>query len=394
MKDLIPSPDQALDPTVGLPVEDKKRRPFALAYLGTLGVALILIFLVNCLGNENGLFPSPLRPATTDRAWKTRRLEQMVQTEGPPKVLILGSSRMIQLSPSYVEAITGKKTYNYAVTGGNMIDCLTQYRYALRIGAKPDLIILNADEDMLASGLTRANLRLMGHAGLFREVPRSERLSAFIGALKGINLVGTLRSARALCERTSTAEGRQLHRKDFLFLEDGYRINPERAIAREFGTFVLDREIMMDLSQQRSGDETDYESGLGAGLVPQMQAFLHELLASAKVHGIDVYVVTTPEHPSIRETKLGILRKHLRRQLQEYLQRECGQFAFRYCDFADLASFSGNPDEFWDSIHQTPVNIQRMTNALFGLDPKTEVVSLPSDFELLRRLGVKPSGGL
>jgi hypothetical protein len=373
--------------------EENSRFTFAATYVATCLILLVSALTVNFFGNANDLFPSPLRPAVSDRAWKTRRLEHMVRTESPPKVMILGSSRIIQVCPSYIEAITRKKTFNYAVTGGNMIDCLAHYRYALKIGAKPDLIILNVDEGMLAQGPSRGNLRMVGHLGLFSEAPAREKWRILLSVVKGLDLDVTMRSIRALLRTTSLPDERVLQQTNFIFLEDGYRINPRRAMLRHSSTFALDEEIKRDLSEHGAEHGIDFQDDKVPMINHQMKIYLHELMKSSKEEGIDVHVITTPEHPSVRQTKRGNTRRQLLKPLTEHLQAECSQFGFLYRDFSDLASFSGDPDEFWDSVHQTPVNIQRMMNALFGIDPKTEVVSLPSDIELLRRLGIKPPPG-
>ena len=130
------------DPSIGLaPAQaSAERRPatflaiFGLAFLAVLGLAL----LVNFLGNGSGMMPSPLAPSRLERAWKTRRIDALVQEGRMPQAIILGSSRVMQIRPDYVQAITGRRAFNYGVSMGCTVDFLTQLRYLLRVVQSPN----------------------------------------------------------------------------------------------------------------------------------------------------------------------------------------------------------------------------------------------------------------
>lgn len=359
---------------------------FALTFVATVVVTIVGAVAINILGNAGDLFPSMFRPALSDRAWKARRLATIVRTEAPPKVLILGSSRVMQMRPDYVGAITGKKVFNNAVTGGNLLDCLVQFRYALRIGAKPDLVIMNVDEGMLQGDVTQANLRLCGHAGLFQEIPPEEKPAMIRSLFQGLNLELTRKSLGALLRPASDADGPFFRYSNFVILPDGYRFNPRRAIARENGDYDLQTEILRDLEDARVR-----QSGNAAKpcLSPKLLGCLRQLLAQAKAEGIAVRVITTPQHPSVADSVQGRLRNRLLEELRQRIRDECGRFGFTYHDFSDLASFGGDPNEFWDAMHQTPVNLQRMTNVLFGIEPTKTVVPLVADTVILTRSGYR-----
>lgn len=361
---------------------------FAIIFLATCLSLVVTSLLINYVGNADDLFPSTIHPALSDRAWKTRRLERMVSSETPPAVLILGSSRMMQIDPAYVEAVTRKKTYNYAVTGGNILDCLATYRYARRLGIRPLTILMNVDEEMLLEGSSLANTRLAGHAGLFGELPSDEQRKLALQVLRGLDWGTTARSLGRLWRNDVQDNGKTLQQSKFIFLENGYRINPARVFAKTSGSFDLSREIEADVTGvdalRRRGLRFDQVRAFS----PKRLEYLQELMSSAHDDRITMYVVITPIHPSATESEVGDTRKRFLAPLQAHLQSECRTYGCIYRDFSDMASFAGDPNEFWDSLHQTPVNMRRMTNALFGLDPKRPVIDLPSEVEILRQLGI------
>ena len=130
-------------------MKDANRRPavhgsrlFVLMYFGGFFAALFVVIVVNLLGNGCNLFPAPWAPSSYERAWKARCLAEAVRAGLGPQVLILGSSRTECIQPAYVQAITGKRTFNYGALGGGLLDELVLLRYSLHCGARPDMIIL------------------------------------------------------------------------------------------------------------------------------------------------------------------------------------------------------------------------------------------------------------
>ena len=210
---------------------------FARTFLAVFSGSLLLVDVINFVGNGNDLFPSPFRPALADSAWKARRLEALVREGQVPSVLIIGSSRVMQMNPDYVEAITGERTFNLAVSAGNLLDSLALFRFAIRAGVRPRLIVMNVDEAMLAGGVKFQNLRLAGYWRLLKGVPFPETAEILVDIAKGISQSSTISSLESFAltlRGKSSSQGAQtlIHRQgNFAFLPNGYRINPRRARA-------------------------------------------------------------------------------------------------------------------------------------------------------------------
>jgi hypothetical protein len=358
---------------------------FTAVYFAACTATYVLALAINWAGNTTNLWPSPWRPPTTDRAWKTRRLETLVRSGEPPKLLVLGSSRAQQLHPLYLEALTGQQAFNYAVSSGNIVDCLAQLRYAIRIGARPDVLVLTVDEQMLTVPIRARQLHLAGHGGLFAEVPVWEELKIFAELIQNVNLSTTTRSLTALFGPAPPGDPQVLQIGEETYLENGYFIFPG-TLARSRGTYDLKGTIQrfVEYAEQQAHLPTPHREP--TVFDPRLVGHLRRLLALAGQQRIAVRVLITPEHPSARDTALGTCRQALHGELCRLLTSECQRPNCAYFDASALASFQGDPDEFWDWIHQTPVNMRRMTNALFGVDPGRVVRPLPDDAETLCRL--------
>jgi hypothetical protein len=116
-----------------------------------------------------------------------------------------------------------------------------------------------------------------------------------------------------------------------------------------------------------------------------MQLF-DQFLALARDNRISVRVMLLPLHPyyerQVMTPQLSILRDQAKRRLDAICRSRGAVFR----DFTSLASYDGDPNEFWDGAHQTPENLRRMLNVAFDDAPRFVAVRVTSDFELLEHL--------
>src|SRR5690348_3987830 len=113
--------DDIASPTTEAPADAARtsrraRYGFAISFSASFLVVLAALFAVNVVGNSTGLFPSDRNPSMAERAWKTRRVDDAVRRKREPGVMILGSSRVMQIQPAYVEGLTKEPTFNYGVS--------------------------------------------------------------------------------------------------------------------------------------------------------------------------------------------------------------------------------------------------------------------------------------
>jgi hypothetical protein len=361
----------------------RQPRLFAGVYVFTCVGVLASALAVNVMGNASGLFPSPLFPPLSERAWKTRRLDDAVRADRPPKVIVLGSSRVMQIQPQYIRAITGKAAFNYGVSTATPTDYLTQLRYLLKIGCRPDLVLLGVDESSFHGKRRPEELQTLGHLGLFMEMPSSENLDILAESLRGIDLGTTLRSLSKLVGK-KRSNLRRVEAAGNILLEDGYLIYCKHVRKLEDGTFDQAANIAADV-----GREARVALMHQSLLQPTSEKMDHfeQFLAIARAEGIEVRVVFLPLHPDYERRLFTEELSRARSAMSQNIQRTCVKYGAVYRDFTKLASYGGDPKEFYDSQHQTAINTRRMVNAIVGVTAGNALAAhLPTDSDILKHL--------
>jgi hypothetical protein len=354
---------------------------FSVAFLFTL-----VGFTINFLGNATDFFPSPLHPSTSDRSWKTRRLDEAVAAGRAPQVLIMGSSRVMQVQPDYVAALTGKRVFNYGLSAASPLDFLTELRYVLRIGAKPELVIVGIDEVSCSNLLSRYFYQAASHWGLFRSLPMPERIETTSGVLRSIDLHMTWSSFKTVMGGVGP-RNRKINRVSAILLDDGYLIYRDKELAREEGTYDLSKQILETVERWNVGMAArgpDAEQALR--LRERKLQLFDQFLNLANENGVKVYVMLLPLHPDYAEAISTPAMRELRGAIRQRLERSCNDRGVLFRDFTSLASYDGDPQLFWDGAHQQPENLRRMINTLFGHPPRWVAAPVPSDQELLNHL--------
>lgn len=357
-----------------------KNRLFPALFIGTCLATLVVVVALNLVGNVNGISPLLYHPARNDRAWKTIQLDRLVRAGRSPQGLILGSSRVMQIRPLYVQAITGKRFFNYGLAMGRIVDSLAAFRHALRIGVKPEIVILGIDEATLSGDIGSFEIQLAG-SRLFYELPVVDKIRILSNIPRMINLKTTWQSLQLLLHSAPTEHPPVLRwtEEGVLFLEDGYMVylNETRPGFNRLAT------LSGILARQEKNVETDCEFGVAVD--PHAWQQFHELLALAQSNGIRLIAVFTPLHPQYVAKCFDPDSRRMHEQLRGRIAAECRRFDCDFHDCSSLESFGGDPNEFWDRVHQTSVNMQRLTNSLFGIPPSQTVIQLPPDATLVEK---------
>lgn len=352
------------------------------AFLGAFVLLLLALFTIDFLGNATGLYPSPLRPSRSERAWKTRRFDDRVKAGDVPQVLVLGSSRTMQISPPYLSALTGgKRVFNYGVSSAEPLDFLTILRHALEMNAKPQMIVVGVDEQAFGAAFNKYQIQLVSHWSLYRNIPFPERLDFTGYALRNTSLSSIPTSVGILLRPNKTL--RPLAKTKELLLEDGYLIYRERALDKAAGKHDA---IASAESQSRSFKRNQHEHELMMTPTQRKYDLMRQFLTLAHDNGIEVKVMLLPMQPRYAELTQNKRMRRATRDEGRELAQMCAATGATYRDFTDIASYGGDPNEFWDGVHQTPENIRRMINTLFGHKPDEVVVKVPTDLEIMKNL--------
>ena len=185
---------------------------------------------------STGLFP-PL--VLESRKVKTALFDDY-NAEKPVEGLLLGSSRCFKFRPREIEAVFGRRFFNFAVGGANTEDYLAVYRWVRSRGVVPKIVLIGHDptdlhdQDIPHPAFAQNeifNLALAESRGPFAS------LALYKSALSLPYLADGMRSLLLVLDPS--------RRKDpgFAFEADGYIREPKIERARTQGTFDVSRVI-------------------------------------------------------------------------------------------------------------------------------------------------------
>jgi len=343
-------------------VEPPQSRAAALLYLGSFLSIVLFAIVANYFGNGTNLLPSPGFPSNCDRAWKTRRLEDLARSTSPPRALILGSSRVHAFEPELVERLTSLRCFNFGVSVGCPIDFLAMLRLAVRIGINPELVVLGIDETSFGDNSSNDyyDLQLVSQPSLFREVPLHEQAQLMARALKTITVSSTKTSLMNLMGRLPTTSGQRSMTE--IYFDDGlgklYVHETERPDhARRL---VAGIEEKVKFWGHFYGP---YEVERLRPQSPRTDCF-RDLLRLAHERGIVVHVVLLPVHPEFERGVFSPRFLEIRKEVSELLRSVCFEFGADYRDFTSLAAFGGDPNDFFDGTHLTVASARKIISAI------------------------------
>jgi hypothetical protein len=328
-------------------------RRFARQFVGLVAACLLLQAGFNYLVNPWGIYAPRLVEARVldERGQKCALLRQF---RPPPAQLVLGSSRVMRFEPAYLEQRTGLRTFNLAVPSAAPVDCLALYRYATEaVKAPVRSVLLGVD--------TRA---LFGRDSNFRELAANRELRPFLPArgfhgwdLRGVplllNWTQTAHSAAAVRhafwgakrtrERALAADGLQLWN-----MQDEERARPGWSLARS-------------VREQLAGDYLDPgEIDLNPDALRELGLFL----ALTQRQGVRTTVLLTPALDAVHLAWRHSGFAPRERTAAEQVRALCDRYGARFLDLSTVASFDGDPQEFYDGVHPAILNTRRMIDTL------------------------------
>lgn len=350
---------------------------FALIFLGSFVLGLVAALVVNFLGNSAQVFPSPVRESESDRGWKARIVERFVAENRPPEAIVFGSSRAWQIKASTVEQLTGLRTFNWAVTSGTVLDSRIQLAYVTRLGAPPKLILLEI-EDAAWAWDGELQPSILSHVGVFRETPFPDNVRVFGDACSSGTIPATVRSLLALTRPVGASQTWRYFNGQ-LWLDDGYIVMVDAERAKIRGQFFFEKVIQENITELRSLWSKPYR------VHPRWIRYLEEFLDIAKANGIRIVAFVPPMHQAWEKACFDSEdRRVARRELIDRLAGILAAHGTKLHDYSRVESFGGDPNEFWDGTHQTPVNMDRMTRAMLGADAASPATA-PDDLDLIKR---------
>jgi hypothetical protein len=302
------------------------------------------------------------------------KLDLMQELKSPPDVLVLGSSRSMKLDPADIERVSGATAFNGAVSGGTTKDMFLYASYAEELwggeGEYPHLVLGVVHDVFRDEGTAALDPRLK------KFLPRAAQDHPPLEVAKQLLTVKTVeagwRASREVVPRDGWSS--LLHPTEGVGRHDA-------ALATTGKQKGNQRENLSARGMQQFDPSVDYKRPLDKRVETQMRSFVErsfqadadytgvdeggldylvKMIRIANSHGDVPTLWVTPFNPEAiqylpaeeyerRDTKF--------RDTIRELQRDKA-LRFEFVDLADLDTFGGDPDEFYDGIHMTPKNTE------------------------------------
>lgn len=302
------------------------------------------------------------------------KLDIMERAEQPPDVLVLGSSRSMMLDPQTIEQLTGQRALNAAVSGATTKDAYLYAAYAAERwpDAYPHLVVGLVNDVFREPDASPLDDRLQGLLG-------DDETMDVLPMLEQLLQLQTTRASLLAARREVRAGGWEVLRdpigipapseEDAAQLLDASRPDQYRADGMQLfdPSIDLTRPLRGRVQHQMQnylaasfpeGDEFDGVSGAGLDRFADMVRIANE-------HGDVPAIFITPFHPQAAEMLPAEYHQRERRMRAVLRRLQVSGLRFSFHEYDDIATFGGDPEEFYDGIHMTKANTDRLVTLLY-----------------------------
>lgn len=338
--------------------ETRFLRAFAVTALACLGALAALCGLVDPFDQYggHGLTPATRDPRPATRASRVAKAAGLA-ARSDYGGLVLGSSRVLTLSPAALERAAGTPFYNAGVSFGRAEDYLAIARRFVAVhGRAPREVVVGLDVDALQDG-PPIDPELVRTAALRAEVPECLALADRLRPIR--DLVSWSQATSAARLLFGRARGRSAPDRDEYFAADGSIVYALRD--RQIGAGSYDRAAAYAYDR---GVYTRLHRASG-GVSPMRERAWRGLCRLCATHGAAPTVYLTPVHPRLLEDLRAGSSFEERRAEVARLVRETLPPGGTVRDLTEVASFGGDPDGFYDGVHLHAANAGLVIDALF-----------------------------
>lgn len=269
----------------------------------------------------------------------------------PPDVLILGSSRSVELDPAQVRRLTGQATFNAGISSATPRELRAMAQYAdLRTpGRYPHLVVMLSIEAF--QNVRRSTVRVRQYQS------RIDRTYAACGEVASCGRDWMVAARRLSLDalrrqagddgwlRTQRADGKQVD--SMLRRWDREGVDMER---------LRDRRIAIRVRSYRPG-------GFDR-LYPAPMAAFEDVLATANARGVRPYVALTSMHPRCIRICGPAGWNARRSEARQYLSQLQERHDFGLLDMSHASSWKGTAADFYDEVHPRPSGAAKIVRRL------------------------------
>ena len=336
---------------------------FVRFFLQWILLALAAIAALNFLVNPQAIYPTRLLAPLT---WNARAVkEQLLSRYGKlpaehrPQVLVLGSSRVMKLDPASVQQLTGMMAFNAGVNAAMAEDNYALLRHAIEnCNLTPRLVLIGVDGESFHDHVP-VNDYLQQPNALGRFLRAGSRPAA---RWKEFTSLFTLyQTQNSLLSLYLQLGGRKPQAVDFR--PDGFpRADVIEGILAS-GHFSFQENL------RRTAARYATLYGNYSRLSPERLAYFEQTLAYLRDRQIPAVVFVTPTHPQLTAT---LARYGYAQRVSEVAQATrhlSEKYGADFRDYSSIAALGLGANGFWDGVHMSQANAQRLTDALLSKAP-------------------------
>lgn len=318
-------------------------------------MALIVLAAFNFVVNPYAQYGTDFfEPAVQES--RARKVELMGAMQPAPEGLVLGSSRVLKLEPSYLQLVTGLSFFNAGVNYGKPEDYLAILRcYQELHGKSPKLVLLGLDPIALSEAQP-IDARLLGHPMLAKQIPelvsfkeRTQRWSDLLDWNQTKCSIKTL--------RYNLREPEAPHES---FNDNGLLVYHDRESQIAAGTYDFQGPLEYNKNEYR-------QFYLQATKLSARRCLaLETLFDVCESADTQVVVFATPLHPDL-QIHLQQVRHYeqFREEFFGFVTQAASSKGHLFKDLSRIEAFSGDPNLFFDGIHPREENTRRMLDTIF-----------------------------
>ncbi len=288
------------------------------------------------------------------------KLELVAQAKPAPDTLVLGSSRVMCISPEQVEGYIGGSVFNFGMVNAKPEDCYSALRLVVEDLGIPikkivlglDHAALNADVPSVAEALNNADFAkyLIHHEGT-----RNFANSALPMLISMEQTRTSIRMIRQLATGVTDEKARILPNGQVDYIAQ----NAEIASGDFDLNRLLDKRIRSQPIRGMHMDKFFEPDPLGL-------AYLGSLLEYCQQNQIQVYAYSTTYHPRQVEVLNSFPNKEVLAEVVDTVGGLLAEYGIEYHDFTNLESFGGSREFFYDGVHMRAENEALLIDHLLG----------------------------
>jgi hypothetical protein len=337
-----------------------------------ISIAVIIAGLaaaMNFIVDPFDIYGNRFLPASELNNYK-QKLELFDNFQPPPNALILGSSRVMTCDPELVDEITGLRCFNFWLPGSASETFYAIMKMVEEESNEPiDLVIVGVGVETVHPALPiQPEARYVPQISKWfvhnrhGQATTLDRIGLLFTMDQTVRSVGVILSYLRGNNRERTTEAGQ---PTLEYRDDGFSLQARAEEQIAEGTFDLDAKLTRRLRRRRYTEQGVVVSGW-TGMSKVRMQYWEDFLDICREKDIQVLVFMTPAHPRLWELLEEFGASEVYEEVSGYFERTVTEAGGTFRDYTHLASFEGDPENFYDEMHMRKQNCDLLLRNLLA----------------------------